>query len=577
MSRRTNDSEEMPSSQGTEPDDEAVDFASLVPLNNFASRAFESLRDSLAQQPQRCQHHKHFVRLDARREVQGTAQSERGPQDSFDSDYTTERSDDSGDCLPGGTGCYALALIPDHQPCDPIAGWRIGVGRWDKDPLNGQVDLLVVDPRQSTGNNEAKATLYPRHARFTFRADGRLFLHADHSGVTLDGKAIPQGQARLLPAQATVSIGPLRFLFCFTVQPASEEYFQAIKQTFLRKYLHVERDLISVVMGTPTPADPVIEEWRIHGVVGSTRSTTVHAASNIRTGELVAVKRIFCDPSRGPEMRREPEIYTDLAKPLRSHRYGKFVMQQIGTIPEHQRRDRQYEMYLLWHPLVCADFARFMKSDPWSVHTPPAVKLDLFCQTLLGLKALHEIGWIHRDLKPSNLGIVSRNEDGPRAVIIDLGQAIVFQANQHHPRPRHCGTIGFLAPELENDEFAATYNQKVDIWSMGAVAVFLFMNDISERWTVVPWPTTHNMFLHDSKGEPHPMLTVFRDFRAKLSQAPRDSLDNLVYHMLAHFPRDRLDINGVLAHPALQPTMTAIEARMRDMAPTGSKRPSSQQ
>lgn len=94
----------------------------------------------------------------------------------------------------------------------------------------------------------------------------------------------------------------------------------------------------------------------------------------------------------------------------------------------------------------------------------------------------------HRDLKPANLGIVELG-DAPRAVIIDERSACRQKRSGHEPGIGACGTVGFIAPELENVNLAPCYGSKVDIWSLGAVAYFIF---VAGR---IPWSLRFNMFV----------------------------------------------------------------------------------
>lgn len=68
--------------------------------------------------------------------------------------------------------------------------------------------------------------------------------------------------------------------------------------------------------------------------------------------------------------------------------------------------------------------------------------------------------WLHRDLKPTNIGLI-----GPlRSVLLDVGTSRHIQAGGSlRPEPGTVGTVGYLAPELELED----YDHSIDIWSMG--------------------------------------------------------------------------------------------------------------
>lgn len=69
---------------------------------------------------------------------------------------------------------------------------------------------------------------------------------------------------------------------------------------------------------------------------------------------------------------------------------------------------------------------------------------------LLGLKVMHDCGWLHRDLKPANIGLIGRP---CRSVLLDLSTSRRIQAGGLlRPVPGTVGTINYLAPELELED-----------------------------------------------------------------------------------------------------------------------------
>ncbi|CAD8076839.1 unnamed protein product [Paramecium primaurelia] len=80
---------------------------------------------------------------------------------------------------------------------------------------------------------------------------------------------------------------------------------------------------------------------------------------------------------------------------------------------------------------------------------------------LKGVKHLHQLGIIHRDLKLDN--IVFENENDIKSLkIIDFGFAVEFG----HQTQVRCGTPGYMAPEILNQE---DYDESVDIYSLGSI------------------------------------------------------------------------------------------------------------
>lgn len=89
-------------------------------------------------------------------------------------------------------------------------------------------------------------------------------------------------------------------------------------------------------------------------------------------------------------------------------------------------------------------------------------------QILLGLQYLHARQIIHRDIKPSNILFTSRTPIHIK--LADFGHS----ASSADKLRTMCGTERYAAPEM----FHPPYTQKVDIWSLGIIALDL--------WTSAP-------------------------------------------------------------------------------------------
>lgn len=105
----------------------------------------------------------------------------------------------------------------------------------------------------------------------------------------------------------------------------------------------------------------------------------------------------------------------------------------------------------------------------------------LFREIVEGLSHIHQQGMIHRDLKPVNIFLDSRDQ----VKIGDFGLAttsfLALQQNQEiHIQAHnavdlgssHTGKVGtalYVAPELMGKASKSTYNQKVDLYSLGII------------------------------------------------------------------------------------------------------------
>lgn len=104
----------------------------------------------------------------------------------------------------------------------------------------------------------------------------------------------------------------------------------------------------------------------------------------------------------------------------------------------------------------------------------------LFREITEGLAHIHSQGMIHRDLKPVNIFLDSRDQ----VKIGDFGLAttsfLALQQNHDVNLSQNRGEIGssltgkvgtalYVAPELMGKAAKSTYNQKVDLYSLGII------------------------------------------------------------------------------------------------------------
>lgn len=110
---------------------------------------------------------------------------------------------------------------------------------------------------------------------------------------------------------------------------------------------------------------------------------------------------------------------------------------------------------------------------------PPLEAIDLVCQLLAGLEAVHALGVVHRDIKPGNVFVCNARGDGRRIVkLLDFGAAKLVDRDGDAPpvvEPRAMETaqgtiIGsprYMAPE--QIIAAASVDRRSDIYAAGAV------------------------------------------------------------------------------------------------------------
>ncbi len=114
----------------------------------------------------------------------------------------------------------------------------------------------------------------------------------------------------------------------------------------------------------------------------------------------------------------------------------------------------------------------------YAAGTPPAGLLELLAQIADALSHLHTRQVVHRDLKPENV-IVARDETGAgKAVLIDLGIALLAGQADGHAR---FGTAPYVAPEqLEGGKI----DGRADIYALGQMIAEIWGGKVPSRFTL---------------------------------------------------------------------------------------------
>lgn len=216
-------------------------------------------------------------------------------------------------------------------------------------------------------------------------------------------------------------------------------------------------------MQTPTPikASPASKYERLGGIeskIGEGTYGKVHKARDVKTGQIVAIKKSKLSPS---------EV-------------------EVGGISYTVLREIKL-MQAVRHPNVmgCLDvFAdggsvhivmEFMDGDLRKILEDRRMTLSeahikcLSSQLLTGLSALHGRFFLHRDVAPGNILLSFRSGI---AKLTDFGFARTV-GHRERPLTPMCTTLWYRAPELLYG--AKFYGQGVDIWGAGCIMGELFL------------------------------------------------------------------------------------------------------
>ncbi|KAH6670391.1 kinase-like domain-containing protein [Halenospora varia] len=404
-------------------------FAILLPQNRFAREAFRRLART---QNDVFQHHKQFIQLDEREDIDDA---------------------DREDCF-----ILSLGLLPEF----PALGWRVGRGRANR-PNHG-VDILIHEGEDLAGV----------HCRFCWvRGGGGFFIVADNLRgvpVILNGETLRQTQ-RLLPYRNSIILGECNFSVQFKMRSRDEEdQFQVELSAF---YSRVLRESVPMLLPTPSGNEVTIGNWIVRNPIASGSFGRVSVVTHMYTGQPAAAKELWRTPRNSYSVDREVSIarklknftHKRLGIPFEIyHRkvYDKAERIRIASLLDQTWKPGQtdaIDLYILYSPLSTSNFLALYKSK-----ASLDIRTRLFTQVLDGIAFLHENGITHRDVKPANLTV--RSYDPPDAQIIDFGCATTEQKTLYD-RP---GTIPYLAPEQRDGLY---HDRTVDYWASGLVGAEL--------------------------------------------------------------------------------------------------------
>jgi serine/threonine-protein kinase len=193
-----------------------------------------------------------------------------------------------------------------------------------------------------------------------------------------------------------------------------------------------------------------LDHYRLDAEVARTGMSTLFRATDLRTGQTVALKaphpEMEADPILLERFRREEEIGQEIDHP--------------GVVKTYdgEQRSRLY-MVIEW---VDGRLLRSVLNEKGKLPIDRAVALTVaICEAL---DNLHKHGVVHRDLKPENIMVC----EGDRIKIIDFGIAMKEDARRitHTSLTPALGTPDYISPEQVKGQRG---DQRSDIYAMGAM------------------------------------------------------------------------------------------------------------
>ncbi|HXJ20353.1 MAG TPA: serine/threonine-protein kinase [Polyangia bacterium] len=223
----------------------------------------------------------------------------------------------------------------------------------------------------------------------------------------------------------------------------------------------------------PPADDPLVgavvsDRYRIVRKVGEGGMGAVYQAEHAVIGKRIALKVLFADLSRRPEL-----VARFLQEAKSASRIGHenvIDISDFGQTPEGL-------VYIAMEFLEGQDLGRMLRTErtvPWVRGRP------ILMQIAKALRAAHGKGVIHRDMKPENIFLVQREGRPEFVKVLDFGIAkVVSDGENDGPRLTQAGMI-FGTPEYMSPEQAQGQpaDHRVDVYAIGCIMYHMLTGSV---------------------------------------------------------------------------------------------------
>lgn len=282
-------------------------------------------------------------------------------------------------------------------------------------------------------------------------------------------------------------------------------------------------------------------KYKIISKLGEGTFSDVLKCKNLKTGELVAVKKLKKQYKELSEVNCLPELIVMLKLSYHTN---------VLTLLEFMFDHTEGKLYMVFELMEMSLY------DLIQAHTrclPESRVRHMFYQLLKGVDHLHSHGILHRDIKPENV-LVTKS----LVKLADLGS--VRGIHSKPPYTDYISTRWYRAPECMLS--AGFYSSKVDVWACGCVfyemltskPIFPGANDIDQLTKIHQFTGTPNsrLIMKMRRCESRVSGVKFTTFQSTnlvaLLPFTSDGGREVLKRMLVYDPDARTNVRRLLEH-----------------------------
>jgi len=203
------------------------------------------------------------------------------------------------------------------------------------------------------------------------------------------------------------------------------------------------------------------KRFRIEQRVGEGGMGTVFRATDLKTGQAVALKTLLPEAAKDPALRRRFEREAKILQKVEHPNFVRFLAYGSGSGDP---------AYVVMELLRGDALSKLLTKESRFV---PQRALHITRHVLTGLQHAHGLGIVHRDVKPDNVVIVPADRDPEFAKILDFGIARLAEPDATDntkltQKGEIFGTPAYMAPEQVRGD---PIDSRVDLY---AVSVMLY-------------------------------------------------------------------------------------------------------